>query len=72
MIKDNKERVIGKLISINSDKFTVELLNQSINFTINGFEDIYQYAQINGYVILHIKTFILLLKFLELENGIRI
>ena len=42
MIKDNKERVIGKLISINSDKFTVELLNQSINFTINGFEDILQ------------------------------
>ncbi|MFT5249717.1 MAG: hypothetical protein ACI93P_001445 [bacterium] len=52
MIKDDKQRVIGKLISINSDKFTVELLNQSINFTTNGFEDIYQYAQINGYVIL--------------------
>lgn len=57
MIKDNKERVIGKLISINSDKFTVELLNQSINFTINGFEDIYQYAQINGYVILPYQDF---------------
>ncbi len=57
MIKDDKERVIGKLISINSDKFTVELLNQSINFTINGFEDIYQYAQINGYVILPYQDF---------------
>lgn len=57
MIKDNKERVIGKLISINSDKFTVELLNQSINFTINGFEDIYHYAQINGYVILPYQDF---------------
>lgn len=57
MIKDNKERVIGKLISINSDKFTVELLNQSINFTINGFDDIYQYAQINGYVILPYQDF---------------
>ncbi len=52
MIRDDKERVIGKLISINSEKFTVELLNQSINFTVNGFDDIYQYAQINGYVIL--------------------
>lgn len=52
MIKDDKQRVIGKLIGINSDKFVVELLNQSINFTINGFEDIYQYAQINGFVIL--------------------
>lgn len=52
MLRDDKERVIGKLISINSEKLTVELLNQSINFTINGFDDIYQYAQINGYVIL--------------------
>lgn len=52
MIRDDKERVIGKIVSINSEKFTVELLNQSINFTVNGFDDIYQYAQINGYVIL--------------------
>lgn len=57
MIKDNKQRAIGKLIGINSDKFTVELLNQSINFTINGFEDIYQYAQINGFVILPYQDF---------------
>ncbi len=52
MIRDDKQRVIGKLININSEKFAVELLNQSINFTINGYDDIYQYAQINGYVIL--------------------
>jgi uncharacterized protein len=57
MIKDDKQRVIGKLIGINSDKFTVELLNQSINFNVNGFEDIYQYAQINGYVILPYQDF---------------
>jgi DNA helicase HerA-like ATPase len=57
MIKDAKQRVIGKLISINSEKFTVELLNQSINFTVNGFDDIYQYAQINGYVILPYQDF---------------
>lgn len=59
MIKDDKQRVIGKLIGINSDKFTVELLNQSINFNVNGFEDIYQYAQINGYVILPYQDFYL-------------
>lgn len=57
MIRDDKQRVIGKLISINSDKFTVELLNQSINFTVTGFDDIYQYAQINGYVILPYQDF---------------
>lgn len=57
MIRDDKQRVIGKLININSDKFTVELLNQSINFTVNGYDDIYQYAQINGYVILPYQDF---------------
>lgn len=57
MIRDDKQRVIGKLININSEKFTVELFNQSINFTINGFDDIYQYAQINGYVILPYQDF---------------
>ncbi len=57
MIRDDKERVIGKLININSEKFVVELLNQSINFTINGFDDIYQYAQLNGYVILPYQDF---------------
>lgn len=57
MIRDDKQRVIGKLVNINSEKFTVELLNQSINFTVNGFDDIYQYAQINGYVILPYQDF---------------
>ncbi|WP_347069855.1 ATP-binding protein [Flavobacterium sp. WV_118_3] len=57
MIRDDKQRVIGKLININSEKFTVELLNQSINFTTTGFENIYQYAQINGYVILPYQDF---------------
>lgn len=57
MVRDDKQRVIGKLININSEKFTVELLNQSINFTVAGFEDIYQYAQINGYVILPYQDF---------------
>jgi|SRR5690554_2830870 len=57
MIRDDKQRIIGKLVNINSEKFTVELFNQSINFTINGFDDIYQYAQINGYVILPYQDF---------------
>lgn len=57
MIRDDKERVIGKIVNINSEKFTVELFNQSINFTINGFDDIYQYAQINSYVILPYQDF---------------
>jgi len=57
MIKDDKQRVIGKLIGINSDKFVVELLNQSINFIINVFQDFFQSSQINCFVILPYQDF---------------
>jgi DNA helicase HerA-like ATPase len=51
MIIDDKKRVIGKIISINSDRFTVELLSGIKNFNVNGYDDIHYFAQINSYVI---------------------
>ena len=51
MIVDDKKRVIGKIVSINSDRFTVELLSGLKNFNINGYDDIHYFAQINSYVI---------------------
>lgn len=51
MIIDDKKRVIGKIISINSDRFTVELLSGLKNFNVNGYDDIHYFAQINSYVI---------------------
>jgi len=51
MIIDDKKRVIGKIISINSDRFSVELLSGTRNFNVNGFDDIHYFAQINSYVI---------------------
>ena len=51
MILDDKKRVIGKIISINSDRFTVELLSGIKNFNISGYDDIHYFAQINSYVI---------------------
>ena len=51
MIIDDKKRVIGKIVSINSDRFTVELLNGIKNFNVNGYDDIHYFAQINSYVI---------------------
>jgi hypothetical protein len=52
MNKDDKYRVVGKLVAINSDRFTVELLMGIENFNINGFDDIHYFAQVNSYVIL--------------------
>lgn len=51
MILDDKKRVIGKIVSINSDRFSVELLSGLKNFNVNGYDDIHYFAQINSYVI---------------------
>ena len=52
MSKDDKHRVIGKVVAIMSDRFTIELLSGIENFNINGFDDIHYFAQVNSYVIL--------------------
>lgn len=52
MIVDDKARVIGKVIGINTDVLTVELSRDIVNFTINGFDDIHYVAQLNGYVVI--------------------
>lgn len=51
MIVDDKKRVIGKIVSINSDRFIVELLSGLKNFNVNGYDDIHYFAQINSYII---------------------
>ncbi len=52
MTKEDKQRVIGKIVTINSDRFTVELLSGLDNFNVNGYDDIHYFAQLNSYVII--------------------
>lgn len=52
MTKEDKQRVIGKVVAINSDRFTVELLSGLDNFNVSGFDDIHYFAQLNSYVII--------------------
>ena len=52
MNKEDKQRTIGKVVAINSDRFTIELLGGIDNFNISGFDDIHYFAQLNSYVIL--------------------
>jgi hypothetical protein len=51
MTKEDKQRVIGKVVAINSDRFTVELLSGLENFNVSGYDDIHYFAQLNSYVI---------------------
>lgn len=51
MTKEDKQRIIGKVVAINSDRFSVELLSGLDNFNVNGYDDIHYFAQLNSYVI---------------------
>ncbi|WP_392420074.1 ATP-binding protein [Capnocytophaga canis] len=51
MTKEDKQRVIGKVVAINSDRFSVELLSGLDNFNVNGYDDIHYFAQLNSYVV---------------------
>jgi hypothetical protein len=51
MTKEDKQRAIGKVVAINSDRFSVELLSGLDNFNVSGFDDIHYFAQLNSYVI---------------------
>ncbi|WP_162342899.1 ATP-binding protein [Cyclobacterium salsum] len=51
MTKEDKQRGIGKVVAINSDRFSVELLSGLENFNVSGFDDIHYFAQLNSYVI---------------------
>lgn len=52
MTKEDKQRVIGKIVAINSDRFSIELLGGLENFNVSGFDDIHYFAQLNSYVII--------------------
>ena len=52
MTREDKQRIIGKVVAINSDRFSVELLSGLDNFNVNGYDDIHYFAQLNSYVII--------------------
>ena len=51
MTGEDKQRVIGKIVAINSDRFSIELLSGLDNFNVSGYDDIHYFAQLNSYVI---------------------
>lgn len=59
MTKEDKQRVIGKVVAINSDRFSVELLSGLENFNVSGFDDIHYFAQLNSYVIIPYQNYYL-------------
>jgi len=68
MYFDNKERVIGKVVSINSEKFGIELLKGIKNFNINGFDDIHYFAQLNSYVVIPYQNYYIVCEVISIRE----
>lgn len=52
MSSDDRKRAIGKLISIAADKFVIEMLGGTDNFTVVGFDDIHYVARLGSFLMI--------------------
>lgn len=56
MKSDDSRRAIGKLVSVASDRFVVELHRGTENFTVVGFDDVHYVARLGSFVVLPIPS----------------
>ncbi len=56
MISELKERTIGKITTVDAYRLEAELLDWVNSFNVNGYDDIYQFIRLNGYVLIRIDT----------------
>ncbi|KQZ93126.1 ATPase [Rhizobium sp. Root564] len=55
MKTDDRHRVVGKLVSVQADRFTVELLAGTDNFTVSGFDDFHYIARIGSFLMIPVQ-----------------
>ena len=53
---DDRQRTIGKVITVSAERFVVELHRKIDNFTVVGFDDIHYVARIGSFVVIPILT----------------
>lgn len=56
MSPDDRSRSIGKLVSVSSDRFVVELHRGSDNFTVVGFDDVHYVARLGSFIIIPVQA----------------
>lgn len=56
MASDDQRRSIGKVISVAADRFVVEMLRGSDNFTVVGFDDVHYVARLGSFVIIPVQS----------------
>lgn len=56
MLKDEKNRVIGKIVNVSADSLTIELHGGSDNFTVVGFDNIHYIATLGSYLLVPMQS----------------
>lgn len=52
MSSDDRRRAIGKVISVAADKFVIEMLGGTDNFTVVGFDDVHYVARLGSFLMI--------------------
>ena len=56
MSRDDRQRAIGKIVSVAADKFVVELHSGTDNFTVVGFDDVHYVARLGSFLIVPVQA----------------
>jgi len=71
MFDTRKQRVIGRLVSVQTDVATIELNKNVDNFVVNGFDDLHRFAQINSYVVIPFQNSFIVAEVLGVKETTR-
>jgi len=52
MSSDDRRRAIGKVISVSADRFAIEMLGGTDNFTVVGFDDLHYVARLGSFLMI--------------------
>jgi hypothetical protein len=52
MSSDDRRRAIGKVISVAADRFAIEMLGGTDNFTVVGFDDLHYVARLGSFLMI--------------------
>ena len=56
MIIDDRQRVIGKVVSVAADRFSVELLASTESFRVVGYDDVHYVARLGSFVLITVQA----------------
>lgn len=56
MGSDDRRRAVGKVISVAADRFVVEMLGGTDNFTVVGFDDLHYVARLGSFLVIPVQS----------------